>query len=694
MANAALAGAGPNFGWDVEEGDLCNPNDPAPSPDCESPALTPPLHTYAHEFAGGCSGSVVGGYVHRGDVAALAGKYVFGDTCQGFVRTLEREPGGESSSKTCPRTSRTGSRRWSRSAKAAPASSTPWTGPPARSTSSCPNPARRLRRSPRSRRSRARHRGAARPAGVGAPDRDPADLAPGVADPPTRLSCPAPQIQTRLPQARPSRGDIGLAGVPSSRLGLAPKAPTGVRWRRLAKAHSRAASPGERRGSELAVVILAAGQGKRMKSGLVKVLHELGGRPMLAYSIDVARAQEPERLVVVIGRDAERVEAAFAGRATFVLQAERKGTGHAVLQARDALAGFSGDVLILYGDTPLLRAETLARMRAEKARRGVDRADPLRDGAAARPHRARRAGPRAAHRRDHRRDARGAAHPGRQHGHVPRRRRVPAGRRWIRSTRTTRRARSISPTSSASPCAKAAASTRSRSTTPTRRSASTRAPSWRAPRRCCGAARAARVMDEGVTLVDPDATYLDWDVRDRPRHRDRAGLRDPGRDPHRRALLDQGAHRDRVLDARRRRRARPVGASAARRAARDGRADRQLRRGEEQHARRRREGRPSLLHRRRRRRRGRELRLRLGRRELRRREQAPHDGRSEGLRRLQREPHRAGDDRGRTPSSRRARRSPSACRRIRSASRGRARRTSRAGACAPGKQKPGKHGKE
>jgi bifunctional UDP-N-acetylglucosamine pyrophosphorylase/glucosamine-1-phosphate N-acetyltransferase len=122
----------------------------------------------------------------------------------------------------------------------------------------------------------------------------------------------------------------------------------------------------------LAVVILAAGQGKRMKSGLVKVLHELGGRPMLAYSIDVARAQEPERLVVVIGRDSERVEAAFTGRATFVLQAERKGTGHAVLQAREALAGFSGDVLILYGDTPLLRAETLARMRAEKARRGVD----------------------------------------------------------------------------------------------------------------------------------------------------------------------------------------------------------------------------------------------------------------------------------------------------------------------------------
>lgn len=122
----------------------------------------------------------------------------------------------------------------------------------------------------------------------------------------------------------------------------------------------------------LAVVILAAGQGKRMKSGLVKVLHELCGRPMLAYPLDVADALAPERLVVVVGRDSERVEETFAGRATFVLQAERRGTGHAVLQARPALDGFAGDVLILYGDTPLLRAETLERMRAEKAKRGLD----------------------------------------------------------------------------------------------------------------------------------------------------------------------------------------------------------------------------------------------------------------------------------------------------------------------------------
>ena len=124
-------------------------------------------------------------------------------------------------------------------------------------------------------------------------------------------------------------------------------------------------------GRPLAVVILAAGQGKRMKSGLAKVLHELAGRPMLAYPIDVAEALGPERLVVVIGRDADKVRDVFGGR-TFVEQAERRGTGHAVLQARAALDGFRGDVLILYGDTPLLRTETLERMRAEKAKRGLD----------------------------------------------------------------------------------------------------------------------------------------------------------------------------------------------------------------------------------------------------------------------------------------------------------------------------------
>lgn len=118
---------------------------------------------------------------------------------------------------------------------------------------------------------------------------------------------------------------------------------------------------------ELAVVVLAAGQGTRMKSGRAKVLHEIAGRPMLHFPLAAAESLAPKRLLVVVGRDADDVRSAFEGRAEFVLQAEQNGTGHAVLQARDALAGFDGDVLLLYGDVPLLRAETLAALRDHKA---------------------------------------------------------------------------------------------------------------------------------------------------------------------------------------------------------------------------------------------------------------------------------------------------------------------------------------
>ncbi|MCP5055178.1 MAG: UDP-N-acetylglucosamine diphosphorylase/glucosamine-1-phosphate N-acetyltransferase [bacterium] len=112
----------------------------------------------------------------------------------------------------------------------------------------------------------------------------------------------------------------------------------------------------------LAVLVLAAGQGTRMKSARSKVLHEVAGRPMLDYPLGVAEALAPEHLIAVIGRDAEQVEEAFAGRATFVLQAEQRGTAHAVQTAMPLLGDFGGDVLILYGDTPLLRAESIARM--------------------------------------------------------------------------------------------------------------------------------------------------------------------------------------------------------------------------------------------------------------------------------------------------------------------------------------------
>jgi bifunctional UDP-N-acetylglucosamine pyrophosphorylase/glucosamine-1-phosphate N-acetyltransferase len=117
---------------------------------------------------------------------------------------------------------------------------------------------------------------------------------------------------------------------------------------------------------QLAVIILAAGHGTRMKSRRAKVLHEIAGRPMLAYPIGLAESLAPDHLVVVIGRDADSVRAAFAERATFVVQAEQRGTGHAVQTALPALEGFAGEVLVLYGDCPLLRAESVERLRLLK----------------------------------------------------------------------------------------------------------------------------------------------------------------------------------------------------------------------------------------------------------------------------------------------------------------------------------------
>ena len=123
---------------------------------------------------------------------------------------------------------------------------------------------------------------------------------------------------------------------------------------------------------KVAVVVLAAGQGTRMRSDRAKVLHEICGVPMLGHVQRVAQALDPERLVVVVGREAEAVTQAFGESAEFVLQAERKGTGHAAMVCEESLADFEGDILILYGDTPLLQAETLLAMRALKAEKKGD----------------------------------------------------------------------------------------------------------------------------------------------------------------------------------------------------------------------------------------------------------------------------------------------------------------------------------
>jgi bifunctional UDP-N-acetylglucosamine pyrophosphorylase/glucosamine-1-phosphate N-acetyltransferase len=112
-----------------------------------------------------------------------------------------------------------------------------------------------------------------------------------------------------------------------------------------------------------AVIILAAGQGTRMRSDTHKVLHPIAGRPLLLHLLDRVDALGADKCVVVLGKGREQVEAAIAGRGVDVaIQSEQKGTGHAVQQAADALAGYEGPLLILYGDTPFVETATLRRM--------------------------------------------------------------------------------------------------------------------------------------------------------------------------------------------------------------------------------------------------------------------------------------------------------------------------------------------
>ncbi|ARU17458.1 UDP-N-acetylglucosamine diphosphorylase/glucosamine-1-phosphate N-acetyltransferase [Croceicoccus marinus] len=114
--------------------------------------------------------------------------------------------------------------------------------------------------------------------------------------------------------------------------------------------------------NELAIIILAAGKGTRMKSALHKVLHPIAGRPMIEHLMASAAALNPSRTIVVTGDLREQVERALKGKADFAVQDRQLGTGHAVLQAREALSGHSGDVLILYGDVPFLRSATMQAM--------------------------------------------------------------------------------------------------------------------------------------------------------------------------------------------------------------------------------------------------------------------------------------------------------------------------------------------
>ncbi|WP_372609908.1 bifunctional UDP-N-acetylglucosamine diphosphorylase/glucosamine-1-phosphate N-acetyltransferase GlmU [Aquicoccus sp.] len=136
------------------------------------------------------------------------------------------------------------------------------------------------------------------------------------------------------------------------------------------------------------LIILAAGQGTRMNSDLPKVLHPVAAAPLLIHAMKSGAALAPERTVIVAGVGAREVAAAaqaFDDTAQVVIQPEQLGTGHAVLCAREALRGATGDVIVLYGDTPFIRPETLQRMTEARARHdvvvlGFEPADPGRYG--------------------------------------------------------------------------------------------------------------------------------------------------------------------------------------------------------------------------------------------------------------------------------------------------------------------------
>ncbi|MGP6085551.1 bifunctional UDP-N-acetylglucosamine diphosphorylase/glucosamine-1-phosphate N-acetyltransferase GlmU [Antarctobacter jejuensis] len=137
-----------------------------------------------------------------------------------------------------------------------------------------------------------------------------------------------------------------------------------------------------------ALIILAAGKGTRMKSDLPKVLHRIAGAPMLWHAMRAGGTLEPERSVVVAGHgyaEVERAAQEYDPEVRIAEQAEQLGTGHAVQQALPALEGFEGDAYVLYGDTPFISEDTLARMREARGRAdvvvlGFEAADPGRYG--------------------------------------------------------------------------------------------------------------------------------------------------------------------------------------------------------------------------------------------------------------------------------------------------------------------------
>jgi bifunctional UDP-N-acetylglucosamine pyrophosphorylase / glucosamine-1-phosphate N-acetyltransferase len=122
--------------------------------------------------------------------------------------------------------------------------------------------------------------------------------------------------------------------------------------------------------SRKVAVVLAAGKGTRMKSELPKVLIEICGRPMLDYVLDALEAVGFDQVVVVVGYRADDVKRAMSGRknVSFALQAEQKGTGHAVMMCRETLAGHNGAVAVVTGDAPMIQADSVKKLLEEYER--------------------------------------------------------------------------------------------------------------------------------------------------------------------------------------------------------------------------------------------------------------------------------------------------------------------------------------
>ena len=122
---------------------------------------------------------------------------------------------------------------------------------------------------------------------------------------------------------------------------------------------------------ETVAVILAAGKGTRMKSALPKVLHAVGGKSMLRHVMTAAEQAGAKRTLVVVGFGGDKVQTEIGAAAEFVLQAEQLGTGHAMMQVQPVLAGFSGTILLLCGDTPLLTGQALLDLVAAHQQSGA-----------------------------------------------------------------------------------------------------------------------------------------------------------------------------------------------------------------------------------------------------------------------------------------------------------------------------------